>query len=116
MEEMLPNIPRVYTALAEWSACMLYILLYRRRIRGVRFWGTVGVGFLFMAAFLINNRSASAADVDDLYGGCGGDDVPDVFDVQRAVLHCCRILYSARVYSCGACGIIGMADLSYYFL
>ena len=53
MEEMLPNIPRVYTALAEWSACMLYILLYRRRIRGVRFWGTVGVGFLFMAAFLI---------------------------------------------------------------
>lgn len=50
---MLPNIPRVYTALAEWGACMLYVLLYRRRIKGVRFWLTTGAIFFVMAAFLI---------------------------------------------------------------
>lgn len=53
MKEVLPNIPRVYTALAEWGACMLYIFLYPRRIRGVRFWLTTGAGFFVMAAFLI---------------------------------------------------------------
>lgn len=29
--EALPDIPRGYTALAEWSACLVYILLIRRR-------------------------------------------------------------------------------------
>ena len=27
----LPDIPRLYTALAEWLACLLYILTLRRR-------------------------------------------------------------------------------------
>lgn len=33
MTELLPDIPRVFTALAEWSACMVYILLMRKRLR-----------------------------------------------------------------------------------
>jgi hypothetical protein len=32
MIEVLPDIPRVFTALAEWSACMVYILLMRKRL------------------------------------------------------------------------------------
>jgi len=30
--EILPDIPRAFTALAEWSACMVYILLMRKRL------------------------------------------------------------------------------------
>lgn len=33
MNDILPDIPRVLTALAEWSACMVYILLMRKRLR-----------------------------------------------------------------------------------
>ena len=32
MIDVLPDIPRVFTALAEWSACMVYILLMRKRL------------------------------------------------------------------------------------
>jgi signal transduction histidine kinase len=30
--EILPDIPRTFTALAEWSACLVYILLMRKRM------------------------------------------------------------------------------------
>jgi hypothetical protein len=32
--EMIPDIPRIYTALAEWSACLIYILPLRKRFSG----------------------------------------------------------------------------------
>lgn len=32
IEDALPDIPRVYTALAEWGACLVYVLLLRRRL------------------------------------------------------------------------------------
>lgn len=33
----LPDIPRLYTALAEWCACLIYLLPLRGRLRGWRF-------------------------------------------------------------------------------
>ena len=48
----LPDIPRLYTALAEWLACLLYLLALRPRFGRV---GTVllGAGWLVgMGAFL----------------------------------------------------------------
>jgi hypothetical protein len=33
---VLPEIPRLYTALAEWSACMVFVLVMRNRLRGPR--------------------------------------------------------------------------------
>ncbi|GAA4890151.1 sensor histidine kinase [Tessaracoccus lubricantis] len=38
MTEVLPNIPRVVTGLAEWLACVVYILVLPRR------WGDLGTG------------------------------------------------------------------------
>ena len=32
MSDILPDIPRIFTALAEWSACMVYILLMKKRL------------------------------------------------------------------------------------
>ena len=34
MNLILPDIPRLYTALAEWLACIVCILEMKRRIRG----------------------------------------------------------------------------------
>ena len=32
----LPDIHRLYTALAEWLACMVYVMALRRRVEGWR--------------------------------------------------------------------------------
>lgn len=31
-------MPRLFTALAEWGACMLFLLQYPRKLNGLRFW------------------------------------------------------------------------------
>jgi hypothetical protein len=46
MESSLPEIPRLYTTLAEWAACMIFIMVLRNRLRGLRL-------FLAMAGLLI---------------------------------------------------------------
>lgn len=52
MIHFLPDIPRVYTALAEWLACILCIMQTKRRISGIKLVGvSVGV-LLFQGAFL----------------------------------------------------------------
>lgn len=42
IENALPDIPRAYTALAEWCACLGYIAVLPKRIRGVKFGIAVG--------------------------------------------------------------------------
>lgn len=41
---MLPDIPRVYTGIAEWAACMVYILLIGKRMRWAPFVATATAG------------------------------------------------------------------------
>lgn len=51
--KLLPDIPRFYTALAEWAACMVFICVLKRRMTG---WKLVVVsgGMLFLqSVFLI---------------------------------------------------------------
>ncbi len=43
--ELLGNIPRIHTALAEWIACMLCVVQLPNRFHGVRLWAVSG-GFL----------------------------------------------------------------------
>ena len=48
----MPDIPRLYTALAEWCACLIYVLPLRGRLRGWRF-GLAAAGTLAVqGAFL----------------------------------------------------------------
>lgn len=47
--EQLPDIPRAYTAIAEWSACLVYLLLLRRRFS---WWPTLGLGVAGLGAIL----------------------------------------------------------------
>ncbi len=53
MNVILPDIPRVYTALAEWGACMVYVLFLERRLRGWRLWTWAGALLALLAAFLV---------------------------------------------------------------
>lgn len=51
--DVLPDIPRFYTALAEWLACLVCLLEVRRRIRGLKFFLTALSVFAVQASFLI---------------------------------------------------------------
>ena len=50
--EVLPDIPRLYTALAEWLACLVCLLEVRRRITGKKFALAAFGIFVVQASFL----------------------------------------------------------------
>lgn len=52
MENTLLDIPRLYTALAEWAACMVYILNMKRRFEGKKF-VLISLGGLFIQSFFL---------------------------------------------------------------
>lgn len=48
----LSDIPRLFTAAAEWCACVTFILNRPRRFSGPRLWGALGLGLLVQCLFL----------------------------------------------------------------
>lgn len=48
----LPDIPRLYTALAEWLACLLYVLALRRRFGTAVTAVISGAGLVLLGTFL----------------------------------------------------------------
>jgi thiamine pyrophosphokinase len=36
MNETVPDIPRLYTAIAEWAACLVYIVILEKRLKGIQ--------------------------------------------------------------------------------
>lgn len=53
MEEIIRDIPRLYTAIAEWSACLITIILLRKRIQGFKLYLTAAAMLVVQVAFLI---------------------------------------------------------------
>lgn len=51
--QILPDIPRFYTALAEWLSCLLCMREVVRRYSGWKFWGIAAVAFAVQSAFLV---------------------------------------------------------------
>lgn len=49
---ILPDIPRIYTALAEWMACILCIMELKRRITGWKFIGMSVAALIWQSVFL----------------------------------------------------------------
>ena len=56
-EMILPDIPRLYTALAEWLACLLCILEVRRRLSGMKLAGISLAALVCQIAFLELTKS-----------------------------------------------------------
>lgn len=52
LQMILPDIPRIFTALAEWLACLLCILELKRRINGWKFVSVCGLALVIQAVFL----------------------------------------------------------------
>lgn len=50
---VLPNIPRVYTALAEWMACFVCVYWTKRRIRGWKFMALSVAALVIQSLFLM---------------------------------------------------------------
>lgn len=48
----LSDIPRLFTAIAEWSACLIFIRKRPPRFTGPRLWGALGLGLLVQSLFL----------------------------------------------------------------
>ena len=45
-------MPRLFTALAEWGACMLFLLQYPRKFHGPRFWLTAAGALVVQGLWL----------------------------------------------------------------
>ncbi len=44
----LPDIPRIYTAISEWAACLVYILLMRKRFKGAKLIAIIAVALILL--------------------------------------------------------------------
>lgn len=53
MEMVVPDIPRLYTALAEWSACLVFIVLLKRRVSKPKIAAISAAALLIQAVFLV---------------------------------------------------------------
>ncbi|MFP3154914.1 ATP-binding protein [Lachnospiraceae bacterium ZAX-1] len=53
MSEDLPDIPRIYSAIAEWSACLTCILFMRERLKGWKLVGICAVNLVLQFVFWI---------------------------------------------------------------
>lgn len=51
--QTLPDIPRIHTAIAEWLACVVFILGTRRRFVGWKFGGIVVTSVIVQSCFLV---------------------------------------------------------------
>ena len=58
---MSETMPRLFTALAEWGACMLFLLQYSRRLRGPRFWLTAAGALVVQVLWLEGTGSLPVA-------------------------------------------------------
>lgn len=53
MQDIIRDIPRIYTALAEWSACVATIILLRNRIKGWKLYLTAAAALIVQCVILV---------------------------------------------------------------
>lgn len=56
MNDALPDIPRIYTALAEWLACMIYISVLKKQLHGWKFFVFSGGALIIQSVFLVSTK------------------------------------------------------------
>ena len=91
----LSDIPRLFTALAEWCACLICIFSRSRRFAGPRLWGMLGVGAIVQCLFLQLTDGLHIA----LWLPCMAGAVGLMFLLIAA---CCNIPLTGAVYCTAA--------------
>lgn len=89
MENMLPDIPRYYTALAEWLSCMVMILTIRHRMDGKKLAAFSAAVLIIQVLFLMLTDEVSSA----LWLPC----MAIALGIMVGCIYCC-----SRVTLCGA--------------
>jgi hypothetical protein len=56
METIYQDIPRLYTAIAEWLACIVYCMVLKRRMVGLNFGVTAAFALIAQSLFLVLTR------------------------------------------------------------
>ncbi|MFN7252966.1 MAG: ATP-binding protein [Anaerobacillus sp.] len=56
MTDIFPDIPRLYTALAEWMACIVYISILKKHLKGWKLFTFSGGVLIFQSVFLFVTR------------------------------------------------------------
>lgn len=114
IEPILGNIPRFFTALAEWLACLLYISLLPPRLKGRVKWIALGAFFLVQSFFMIATGGLSV-----------GWFVPCIIVSVLIMLYflhlCCDVSWSTAGYFCARAFILAELAASlewqlYYYL
>ena len=62
MDNLMPDIPRIYTAIAEWAACIIFIISLKKRYN----WWKTGC---IVSVFGYNRRCADFF-LDPMYDHC----------------------------------------------
>ncbi|MCR5155157.1 MAG: GHKL domain-containing protein [Butyrivibrio sp.] len=57
MENMYADIPRLYTAIAEWMACMTYCLVLKRKLKNLEFAVASVLAIILQSIFLVLTKS-----------------------------------------------------------
>ena len=101
--DALMDTPRIYTALAEWGACILYVLLLRRKVTGWKL--PVSPCRKLARIYRLSGicRNSSYLFLDSLHDRSRISDVPPSASALRYYLAGCRILLrtgtgSGRIY------------------
>lgn len=87
----MPDIPRIYTAIAEWMACMLFILPVKKRFRK---WQTAGI---MAAVLLIQSVFLVATDDIKIYFWIPCMIVA-VFLMIGFIYSCCEVTFTDAAY------------------
>lgn len=56
MEVFYQDIPRLYTAIAEWLSCIIYCLVLKRKVSSAQFAGVAALSLLVQSVFLVTTR------------------------------------------------------------
>lgn len=60
IESVIRDIPRFYTGLAEWSACLATILLLRKRVHGWKLLAAAAVSLILQTTFMVVTAGAGS--------------------------------------------------------
>lgn len=74
--DALMDTPRIYTALAEWGACILYVLLLRRKVTGWKLPVSLAGSLLVFIRLSGICRNSSDLFLDSLHDRSRISDVP----------------------------------------
>ncbi len=89
--ETMQTIPRIYTAIAEWSACLIFIILLPKRLEKLKVVAACGLALLIQSIFLTSTTNVSIY----LWIPCM---LFAFLMMQQFIYRCCKISYIEGFY------------------